>query len=145
MVAPAEEVLLDADGDARLLRVHVHARRCSCRGSRARSRSASGASSDTARAAVTTLTMTSPGPAALAQHEEAEEPLSGLLLVGGSPASTKKRRDLVEERVHAVGLEQAALDVQHGVVAVRLVEPDDDARLAGGARRRATVNSILFR
>ena len=95
---------------------------------------------------------------ALAQHQEPEQALAALLVVGGQPPLREERARLGEQRVHAVGLQEAALHVQHGVIAIRLVEADDhvagvpgpvEAPAHGITRSappgRATVNSILFR
>ena len=60
----------------------------------------------------------------LAQHQEAEQALAGVLLVHGEAAVHEERAGLREQRVHAVGLQQAAVDVEHRVVALGLVEPD---------------------
>ena len=81
------------------------------------------------------------GPPAVAEHEEAEQPLATCLLVGREPALDEEPPRLVEERVHPLRLDQASLDVEDRVVAVRLVEPDGDA-LAPAPRRDGELHLV---
>jgi hypothetical protein len=63
------------------------------------------------------------GQPPLAEHQEAQEPLLGLLPVDAPATLPHEGAHLGEDGVHRVGLEQAALDVEDRVVALRLVQP----------------------
>src|SRR5205807_7398199 len=58
------------------------------------------------------------------EHHEAQEPGTRLGIPRAEVAGPHVAARLLEERVERVRLEQAALDVEHRVVPIRLVEPD---------------------
>src|SRR5262249_60845204 len=60
----------------------------------------------------------------LAPRREPQEPLARVLIVDGKLSRASLRAQLVQQGIHRVRLEEAALDVQDHVVAVRLVETD---------------------
>ena len=94
-------------------------------GHRARRRSASRRAVATSGEAVTRLTMPSAGRSPFAEHQESQEALLGLLPVHAPAPLAHERPHLGQHGVHAVGLEETALDVQDRVVPLRLVEAHD--------------------
>jgi len=55
---------------------------------------------------------------------EAQQSLAGILVVDRQPPGARLHAQLVEQAVHRLRLQEASLDVQDHVVAIRLVESD---------------------
>src|SRR5207245_10476273 len=68
-------------------------------------------------------------------HEEAQEPLARVLLVGGEPALDEEAARLVQQGVHPLGLQQAAVDGEDTVVTLGLVQADDETITQPSPRR----------
>ena len=154
VVAPAQQVLLHPDRHARLLGVHVHDHARGPRVAGLQSLDQRGQLGHRGRRGHHVGHQLA-GLPALAQHQEAQQPLAGVLLVDGEPALGEEGARLAEE---------ARSSGPTGAGSARCRAPSRSARsragrrpfhaaggpppagsLPAGRRARATVNSILFR